>query len=304
MRIENISHPKVRLSIVVPISRMQGRLGNLQSWLFELPKREIEVWLIHDVQDDNTGTELAQLVKQLNNEMVNVIEGKFGCPGLARNEGLARSTGEWIAFWDSDDLPIVSALMLATNDGLSEDEVLIGGYKKVYSRGTKASSKERFVGNIDEVAFEPSLWRMAFRRTSLTDIRFREFRMGEDQVFLSQFKLATRRLHFFPIVFYTYFTNIEGQLTGNKFAILDLGKAIQVLMSDLKQLEGQDFKFTAHLVSNQLLSTVNRGTSKWKRQIYQNVQSEFLQLPMSLKIKFVIYFSDALRLRLVGIING
>jgi glycosyltransferase involved in cell wall biosynthesis len=54
--------------------------------------------------DDGSTDDSKEKIRQLNNPLVKWIEcGRNGAPAIPRNIGIARATGEWVAFLDSDD---------------------------------------------------------------------------------------------------------------------------------------------------------------------------------------------------------
>ena len=70
------------LSVIVPISKMAGKLGSLKSWVKEAIKNDVQVILVHDYRDQETSDELSEFVRQVDSYAIAFIEGKFGAPGL------------------------------------------------------------------------------------------------------------------------------------------------------------------------------------------------------------------------------
>ena len=274
------------LSVVVPVTRMSGKLENLKSWLLQLPPSGVEIWIIHDIQDEFTSHELRELILSINNRDLHLVEGVYLAPGLARNVGIEKSSARWLAFWDSDDLPHVGNVMTLLKDFQGNSEVIIGSYKKI---SKSLQSRNRIIShrNVFEVAEEPSLWRMLFKREVVGKTRFTDLRMAEDQIFLSEICFASKINFYSKTIFYEYFMNVEGQLTKNKEAIVDLSKAIHKLGFQLKFLSGLDFEFTSALLSNQIWSSFKRGTILWRWRIFLNVFANFKRLDLRQRLSFV-----------------
>ena len=62
------------LSVVVPITKMAGNLENLATWLSEINPGIFEVFIIHDVQDSETGNELRDILAKLESKEIKLIE--------------------------------------------------------------------------------------------------------------------------------------------------------------------------------------------------------------------------------------
>ena len=94
------------LTAIVPVTKMAGKLQHFEEWLSICRGLPIEIIVCHDVQDDQTGPELTKIFESLNleNKLI-FLEGTYDSAGLARNAGIPLASGEWIVFWDSDDLP-------------------------------------------------------------------------------------------------------------------------------------------------------------------------------------------------------
>ena len=100
-----IDKRKYELSIIVPVTKMHGRLDNFKKMVEDISNLSIQLIVVHDIDDDKTGRELQIILK--NNANIKLIEGKYGSAGGARNAGLELVDSEWIGFWDSDDKPQV-----------------------------------------------------------------------------------------------------------------------------------------------------------------------------------------------------
>ena len=100
-----IDKRKYELSIIVPVTKMHGRLDNFKQMVEDISNFSIQLIVVHDIDDDKTGRELQIILK--NNKNIKLIEGKYGSAGGARNAGLELVDSEWIGFWDSDDKPEV-----------------------------------------------------------------------------------------------------------------------------------------------------------------------------------------------------
>jgi len=92
-------HPKV--SVVIPFyNRIDKTINAVESTLNQSYKN-IEIILVNDCSTDNI-SKVEQLIKGFDNVSIISLEHNSG-PASARNLGIKKSTGEYIAFLDSDD---------------------------------------------------------------------------------------------------------------------------------------------------------------------------------------------------------
>lgn len=92
---------KIKVSIIVPIYKVERYLDRCVQSLMNQTLHEIEVILIDDESPDNCGKMCDEYVKQ--DERIKVIHKKNEGLGLSRNIGINIAQGEYLAFIDSDD---------------------------------------------------------------------------------------------------------------------------------------------------------------------------------------------------------
>jgi glycosyltransferase involved in cell wall biosynthesis len=217
---------ETELCVIVPLTRMSGRLSELSSWLRTLPQRELKVVLVHDIQDENTTPELNSLIKSCDDNRIILFEGNFGSPGAARNFGLSNSESTWIIFVDSDDvvnLKEVFSILELHND---KSSVVVGQYE-VCDRATGSIVRNKPNKNAKlDIAINPGIWRIIFLRERIAGHNFSDSLMGEDQLFLLQIGVFSEEIQFFDNVIYRYFKNSSYQLTGKRDAIIQINSII------------------------------------------------------------------------------
>ena len=255
---------KTGLTVIIPVARMSDKLEILESWIRRESLEAFKILIIHDIQDESTSLELKKLFSS--NLEIQIIEGYFGSPGAARNAGLALIATDWVAFWDSDDLPNVAEVIrmidLATNAGKS---IALGAFEvKTLGRletSTTHEIKNSTAGNLlDQVGMNPGLWRWAFRREVINETRFMPFRMAEDQCFLFDLRLNVGDIYVHNKSVYTYFVGDSLQLTRNPKAISDLLKSVPYLLNSLRKADTSLRNFGALLVTRQAITALRRGS--------------------------------------------
>jgi glycosyltransferase involved in cell wall biosynthesis len=252
------------LSVITPISNMAGKLARLELWLSTILKSDSEVILIHDITDEMTGLELERLFQKHKDGNIQLLQGRFGGPGSARNAGIEMAKGRWISFWDSDDEPNVNNFLKVVEKANSTTcEIIVGGFITRNERTNQERKEELFSNNLaenlDRVSFNPGIWRMAFRRSFLGGNRFPSSRMGEDQLLLANLNFYNSKIDFYNDSVYCYITGNPNQLTANSSAISDLKKVAKTFLQKISLTPKSESKYLAIMFIRQCLTLLKRG---------------------------------------------
>jgi hypothetical protein len=254
---EDLSSPLI--SVIVPITRMFGRLDELKSWLKEIDWEKIEVILVHDLQDEMTSDSLRLISSEY--PMLQLIEKTYQSAGLARNAGIEASRGNWIVFWDSDDKPSVSVLKEFFSDQNRDSfDVYVFGF------AIESNKKTIFheTHNWREIAFHPGIWRIIFSKSAIFNSRFPSFPLGEDQYFLGLINLPKRRLRYLDQSIYSYQSGVEGQATSRKSNLFRIIESLHALDYLRKNQTGSDHEFTSIMYWRQIFTLAKRGNVRLK----------------------------------------
>jgi glycosyltransferase involved in cell wall biosynthesis len=250
------------LSAIVPITKMAGRFHELKQWLEKCTDLKIQVILIHDIQDDMTGPELREILEQYKTLGFLLLEGKFGSAGAARNAGLAVANGSWVVFWDSDDLPNPTVAIEIIQEATGKEDLFVAAYETFELKSQNLVLTE--TSNLREIALNPGIWRMIFRRRTLGNTRFENFKMGEDQLFLANLRMTSLRVSFSLMPIYKYYTGHSSQATAKKENMVDLIQVMKQmrLLIDYKHSAESDFLLT--MLSRQFFSAIKHGSLRTK----------------------------------------
>ena len=245
---------ETELCVIVPLTRMSGRLTELSTWLRTLPQRKVQVVLVHDVQDESTTPELNSLINSCGDNRIILFEGCFGSPGNARNFGLSHSQSKWVIFVDSDDVVNLKEVFSILDRHNENSSFLIGQYE-ICDRvtGSVVRNKANLNAKLD-IAINPGIWRIIFLRERIAGHNFSDSLMGEDQLFLLQIGIFGENIQFFDDVIYRYFRNSSHQLTGKREAIVQIDsiipKTFEYLMKSNKSLR----KYVSMMLLRQLIT--------------------------------------------------
>jgi len=126
----------------------------------------------------------------------------------------------------------------------------------------KSAFSQDSARNLEEVALNPGIWRMAFRSEVVGKNRFANLRMGEDQLFVSTIGIFKKVTLFYPYVVYRYCVGISSQLTANKNAISDLVPILLEMRDLLNSRSDKNKTLISLMVARQLITLIKRGTSR------------------------------------------
>jgi glycosyltransferase involved in cell wall biosynthesis len=290
------------LSVIVPVGDMSKRLQFVESWLKQVNKYSLEVILVHDQTFLCVGTELKELVQSVNTSKVILIQGVFGNPGSARNAGLEIATGNWVGFWDSDDTPNIENIFAAIKIAQENDEILVGNFSVLDIKTMKYRTPIKNVNGINSVAMNPGIWRMIFRRKTISDKKFPSLRMGEDQVFLARLNFGTRELRFVESIFYQYNLGGSSQLTKSRMAIKDLPLASAIILEHAKKAQRKQSIFDMQLFFRQQITVLKNGNFLLKLSIFKFIGKYFKKFNFTFLTESLIALIRVLRtIRSAGI---
>ena len=210
--------------------------------------------IVHDVRDEETRKELTELIMKVNNPAIELVEGVFGSPGAARNFGFQQTSGEWICFWDSDDIPNVHTALLSCQNQSENVDVVVGAYVIRNTNLAEISEMPRATNSPLEIATDPGIWRMIFKSASISGLRFNHFRMAEDQLFLLDLNIPRRSIVFTKEILYTYIVGQPTQATKNYDSIRDIEKSLRVISSKMKSYSGVQSTIAWIMFINQALT--------------------------------------------------
>jgi glycosyltransferase involved in cell wall biosynthesis len=263
-----VSKPK--LTAIIPVAKMAGKLLHLEPLLNKCVFLGIEVVIVHDEQDLKTGDELLKIVKSVNSRMITLITKTVLSPGKARNLGLEIASGEWICFWDSDDNPFPEKFLeMVQKAGYSGNNFAVGKFQK------KRMGKIQNYGVTDsDIGRMPGIWRFAFKNGPIRGIAFPDYRMGEDQVFLARVLIRLGDYYMFEEIVYEYVCDNEGQLTRNRKAILELEFAIRDMATLVEENE-KNHGILLIFLSKQIITFFKCTTPKFEIELIKTVIAVF-----------------------------
>ena len=270
------------LSVIVPIGGFPNGSKQIRMWLNHSIGPEVEVILINDSVDISTEREIDSIVKSAPTVDISVIASMARNPGGARNLGLDNAKGEWICFWDSDDVGLINVTLEAINQARQESAELIIGKYRTISLNTKTEvtqETESAYPALSGIYLNPGLWRIVFKRNLTNMKRFPNLRMGEDQVFAFMILQKAKRIFLADVAIYHYYNYPGLQLTKTKSAMDDLYLALK-LTSNLYRSQTSAYLQTSIL--RQSISVIKYCRVEYKLRALSNLMKLSLHQPQFL----------------------
>ena len=231
-----MSHTKAAISVVVPVYNVEDYVKRCLDSLVMQTMTAIEVLVVDDGSTDGSGAICDEYAVRY--DTIQVLHKPNGGLSDARNYGLARATGEYVQFVDSDDYlePDACEALLAET-GAGDVDMVIG--RATLEKPSAAmqrfetvaaqlachrvyTGKEYLIGCLSGGALRVEAWRSLYRRAFLqqNDLHFQKGIMHEDEEFTPRALLAAQKVVLSDRAFYHYDNARTGSIMNNSAASL------------------------------------------------------------------------------------
>ena len=176
------------LTVIVPIYKAESYLHRCLDSIINQTYKNLEVILVDDGSPDNCPAICDEYAKQ--DSRVKVIHQKNAGVSAARNAGLDATTGDYIAFVDSDDWLELDAyeILLRKISDEKKDIVAFGYIMEYLNRSINISMAVDTDVFVDELMYgeeDWSVWRFVYRKEIFFDLRFEVGALFEDALIIS-----------------------------------------------------------------------------------------------------------------------
>ena len=313
------------LSVILPVYNVESYLADCLDSLLAQGYPHLEIIAVDDGSTDSSFAILQSYEEKFQGKL-RIFQKENGGLSDARNFGLERASGEYVAFLDSDDLlhPDFAEKTVAKLEKEKLDLVLCNYF--YYSAPENSRLGNTVKGFCDSAKKEallaaPMAWLRVFRKEILKDLRFRKGILYEDLLFSSELLFHTEAIGFLPEGLY-YYRQRQGSIMKSATfhekqldiftvlgEILSLYKEKGVLETYQAELE---FLFIEHLFRSAALrfshyhkerkelfealrTTVKEAFPRWRENPYLRRCSLFFRL--------TVFFSSRGHFRAVAILS-
>ena len=185
---------KYKVSIIVPVYNTEKYIeGCLQS-LINQTHNKIEIILINDGSTDKSDEKIQKYINKKSN-IIYINQFNQGAT-VARNRGLEVATGDYIMFFDSDDILELDAIeiMLKKN---KDNDMIVGNYQIINESDNLVRSKKVLRGEVIDkrnifrnyYSLPPTLGNKLFKTSIIREnnITFSNLKIGQDLSFYLKF---------------------------------------------------------------------------------------------------------------------
>ena len=254
------------VSVVVPIFNVKKYIDRGLANLFNQQYSNFEVLLIDDGSTDGSRELCEDWARQKQN--VKVFHKENEGAGSARNIGLLNAKGDYVYFFDIDDL--IDECLLSYNVEIMEKkqvDLVLFGFKTVsLNRDNYEESiffQERLITSNEELASiyvdalvlvrngNGFVWNKFYRRSFLQDnqICFENQRIQQDEIFNLKVYRHAQRVYISPFLFYCYYIYETGN-TRSRF-IADRFDCYKSVYNAFRELQAywkiKDVRFDEYL---------------------------------------------------------
>jgi len=288
---------KCLLSIIVPVYNTSQYLIRCLNSLINQSLTDSEIIIINDGSTDQSDEIIKQYLTHSNIKYVK-LEKNMGL-GYARNLGVERSSGKYIAFVDSDDWVDLDFFKILTNTIIKDRaDIVVGGVKNEWNNINSTSLRYDYVyPNIisanqaldlltkstnNNYFISPVVWNKIYKRELLSSnqLRFIDNSYWEDDIFSFKAISYARNISLVPNIYYHYYQRDSSIMNSIS------KKHIDDLLMSFKQLKSS-------IINNNLNATITQYQAMFDRCACTLIKMiDNNEKDRDLKKKYIIYFLE------------
>ena len=236
-----------RISVVVAFFNNEDDLGDCLDSIAAQTYPDLEVIMVDDASADRSA-EIAR-AKAAADPRFTLLQPEHGGPGGARNRGVERARGEYLAFVDGDDVLPANAyeLLLHTLERSGSDFVSGAVYRvgpkgitpsALHSLALKGRQTGTHVTRTPRLLYDVSVWNKLFRRSfwDQHQLSYPEGVVWEDLRLMTKAHVLARAVDVIPDIVYYWRERAQGRLsiTQSRTSVANLRDRMTA-MNDIDQ---------------------------------------------------------------------
>lgn len=220
---------EINVSVIIPVYNVENYIEECIKSLLKQSLKEIEFIFVDDGSNDNS----VNIIKKYKDERIILLSKENGGQSSARNLGLNKSRGQFIAFVDSDDFLIVDSCYeemykLAKKN---ESDIICGNGIQYFENGEKKelfrNKSEFYSRTLDSREYlyvfrknksmHSVVWLNLYKREFIMNNKlfFKEGYLHEDELFIGEVFLRANTVSIYPVNFYGYRIRQNSTITSN-----------------------------------------------------------------------------------------
>ncbi len=216
----------IKISVIIPVYNVEAFLSKCVDSVLNQSYKNIEIIIVNDETPDNS-QKIIDKYCSFDNRVISIIHEKNKGLGGARNTGVSVATGEYIAFLDSDDWIVNTAIEDLVNEiKLNNSDIIKFGrvesypdyentWLPTYKNKICSDGWEDIKYNVKINKFNPICWTSIYKRSLIVNnsIFFPEKLLFEDFYFTVQTHVLATKISYINKALYFWRKEREGSIT-------------------------------------------------------------------------------------------
>ena len=247
-----------QVTVIIPAYNAEAYIERCVRSILAQTHRALRLLVVDDGSTDRTGAILDALAAE--DGRLEALHVENGGPAAARNRALDTLGPEtdYILFSDADDEMPPDAIEYALREGAGADLVLMG-FSIVQPDGSRSDYSEPFerlgpdtmdaaLGRLYKANLLNQVWAKLFAADLVRDLRFPDYRWGEDRLFLFDVLERLQRLKVLPGCRHIYVMH-EGESLITRYyekkfdVCCEIDRRMEALCRELGVREDADFRY-------------------------------------------------------------
>ena len=291
----------IKVSVIVPVYNVEDYLEKCLDSLVNQTLKEIEIIVVNDGSPDNSEKIIDKYAKKYKN--IKAYTKENGGLSDARNYGIKKATGEYLAFVDSDDYIDKSMLEKMYQKAKTNNlDIVVCNSINVYDDNTTIEIQSNLNYSSDHIKnyliSAPMACTRIYKKELFDNIEFKKGIYYEDLELTPKLVKYTNKIDFLDEGLYYYYQR-TGSIMKQKewndkllniFTVLDSNK--EILFDEYP--EEVEYMYITHLLRtatlrfldypnpknmiNKIISTMKENFPNWKKNKYYQKSSKKLQV--------------------------
>jgi hypothetical protein len=296
-----------KVSVIVPVYNTELYLSKCLDSLVNQTLKDIEIIVVNDGSCDNS----QNIIDEYENKYKN-IEGyvkKNGGLSEARNYGIKKATGEFLAFVDSDDYVDKNMLDKMYNKAKKEDlDIVVCDSVEIFDNGNQVLKKSNL--NYSQMPLKnyiispPMACTKIYKRELFSKVKFEKGIYYEDLNLIPSLVKFTKKIGFLEEGLYYYVQRNNSIMKQNKYndKLLDIFKVLDNNKSNLysEYPEEVEYLYITHLLRSASLRFVDysnaRDLLKMVNRVindnFSNYKDNVYYKKSSIKLKIICFLAN------------
>lgn len=301
---------KPKVSVIIPVYNVENYIRDCVESVVNQTLDNIEIIIVNDGCTDHSINRIDDLIKSNNLLIVNQENKGLSA---ARNIGLIHATGDYIAFLDSDDYIEPNFIeMLYVNAVENNLDIVVGGYKKLFSNGDFLPEKrsqelidsevmtgeEYLYKSVILNDYKMEVWDDLYKRSFLEEnnLKFYEGIIHEDEDFTPKCILKAKRIKVIDCLGYVY-RQRKGSIMNQSRGLKQINSFLIIIENMLKVFKSEVNNNGRIPLSRLITRLVFIYEEKVRKSDFDNKDEVLLNLTR-MKIRKVMNYQKGLNFKL------